>query len=152
VIAGSFLLVPVSASPQCTEQHTAKKTMPVADSLQAITSPQCTGPLWIARTLGAKSRTLGAKSRTLGAGHLCKMMILKVFFALSTAKTLLKLLKLNKTFSEKKWSFFENPSDGHQLANYLHFQKNAFNLCFRYDKARMSGLRRTGKRWNSASL
>lgn len=95
MIACSFLLVPVSASPQCTEQHTAKKTMPVADSLQAITSPQCTKALWIVRTLGAESRTLGAKprtlgakSRTLGAGHLCKVMILKVFLALSTAKTL----------------------------------------------------------------
>ncbi|EPL0286170.1 TPA: hypothetical protein ACKRH5_003667 [Proteus mirabilis] len=95
MIACSFLLVPVSARPQCTEQPAAKKTMLVADSLQAIISPQCTKPLWIVRTLGAnhrtlgaESRTLGAESRTLGAGPLCRVLILKAFFSLSTAKTL----------------------------------------------------------------
>lgn len=45
--------------------------------------------VWIVRTLGAAFRTLGTKIRTLGTrGGACNILVLKVFFGLTTAKTL----------------------------------------------------------------
>lgn len=67
----------------------------VQDSPKTIISPQCTGHLWIAstlgaevRTLGAESRTLGAESRTLGTKPTTNLLIDMRFLELSTAKTL----------------------------------------------------------------
>ena len=44
--------------------------------------------VWIVRTLGAAFRTLGTKIRTLGTRGACNVLVLKVFFGLTTAKTI----------------------------------------------------------------